>query len=104
MSKLLGTGPDACLVAGGPDAPEAVSRRRAVRHLLRGIWLYGQAEGRGQETAERGWRGLIFDALAELHPEAAAHLAKHNDSTATWELYGADPALGDVVDTVEEAP
>ena len=104
MSKLLGTGLDACLVAGGPDAPEAVSRRRAVRLILLGSYLYGRNGTHGMDEPVRGWRGCIFDALAELHPEAAAHLHEHQDACATWIKFGHDPELDEPLDTEEEKP
>lgn len=94
MSKILGTGPDAIPVVGGEDAPQAVAIREAVRKLLHGIYLYGRDGGHGAERGPcRGWRGDIYEALALLHPEAAAHLDKHQDGRLTWRLYGADREL-----------
>ena len=31
----------------------------------------------------RGWSGAVFEALKVLHPQAAAHLAEHEDAEAT---------------------
>ncbi len=96
MSRLLGTGFVAVLIAGGAEAPDVVTRKRAVRRLLHGIWLYARDGDHGVERAPvRGWRSDIYAALEELHPEAAAHLERGQDGHATWMLYGADPEMGD---------
>lgn len=79
--RFIGSGEDACLVAGGSDAPDVVSRRGAVASLLKGYQLYGWRQ------LDRGWRGCIADALKALHPEAAAHFFEHEDAAETRRLF-----------------
>lgn len=95
MSRLIGSGERAVLIAGGLEAPDVVSRRRAVRHILRGFSLYERDGEHGAKAPVRGWRGLVFDALQELNPEAAAHLINHQDARATWLKFCAGPGMDD---------
>lgn len=72
----MGSGADAALVAGGLDAPDAVAADAAAKGLVMAHRLYGIPK-------PRGWSGAVFEALKVLHPQAAAHLAEHEDAEAT---------------------
>lgn len=80
MSRIIGTGSDAMLVAGGDEAPITRAQRHAVVELLRGWYLYGSA-------GCRGWNGCMFEALKALNPIAAQCL-REEGVIAAWEKFG----------------
>lgn len=66
------------------DAPQTPAEKVAYG-LLMAHSLYGIPK-------PRGWSGAVFEALQVLHPEAAAHLAVHEDARATLDAFWPEPS------------
>lgn len=80
MSRVVGNGYNAVLVAGGLDAPEAVERDAAAREIVLACYLYGI-------PGPRGWSSATWAALKVLHPQAAAHYEAHEDWRLTLDTF-----------------
>lgn len=74
MSRIIGTGESAALVAGGLDSPEAEARNAAARELVRYLYIHGMPF--------KGYDPLV-GALRALHPRAADHYEASRDPHAT---------------------